>query len=478
MDGDEHTMTEPTQGPRVAIWGHYHGRNLGDDVVVSAIAANLRARVPGVRLVGISLSPADTEQRHGIPAVPLRWSSSSGGSTGTTTGGVRAGLRSRLKARVEGTVVHSAIKGGRRAVRVARGLVAEPAFLWRTYRWLEDVDLILVAGSGPVSDDWKGPWSHPYTIAKWSLLARLRRIPFAFLAVGAGPIDHRLSRPLLSIPLRWAAFRSFRDDASAALVATLGVPPPLTVVPDLAMSLPRESLPDQRRRTAPTGHDSSATRQRVGLNPIPYYDKRYWPAFDDDRYAAYVAKMADYAAWVVESGRQLVLLYSQTDVDPLVCDDVMTLLARRLSAEQLGSIERPEIETVDELLGALAGCDYVVAGRFHCILLPYLLGGLAIGTAYHPKTFALMEYTGQSRYCFDIDGFEAHDLEAASVALEADPDAAREAVAKRLPGLREVLAGHYDELVATMGLTPEELATPGSRVALAGAEASTAERPT
>ena len=49
--------------------------------------------------------------------------------------------------------------------------------------------------------------------------------------------------------------------------------------------------------------------------------------------------------------------------------------------------------------------------------------------------------------------------------------------AQRLPGLQEVLAGHYDELVATMGLTHEDLGAQGSRVAMAAAETSTAERP-
>ena len=469
MDEDEGGRMTTQPGPRVAIWGHYHGRNLGDDVVVSAIAANLRARVAGVRLVGISLSPLDTETRHGIPAVPLRWSSA-GGSSSLATGVVmRSGLRDHLKARLQGTVVHSAIKVGRRVVRGTRALAAEPAFLWRTFRWLDDVDLIVVAGSGPVSDDWKGPWSHPYTIAKWSALARAKGVPFAFLAVGAGPIDHRLSRHLLAAPLRWAAFRSFRDDASADLVAALGVPAPLPVVPDLAFSLPPRPLPALAARAKPDRELMAPTAPRVGLNPIPYYDRRYWPSVDDDRYAAYVAKIADYAAWVVESGRQLVLLYSQTDVDPLVCDDVMSLLVRRLTPEQMLTIDRPEIDTVDELLAALASCEYVVAGRFHCILLPYLMGGLAIGTSYHPKTAALMDYLGQPEHCFDIETFTAEDLEKASVAVEREADAARSAVAERLPRLQEVLAHHYDDLIATMGLSDSRTRSSWSESDLAGA---------
>ncbi|GAA4125016.1 hypothetical protein GCM10022415_31630 [Knoellia locipacati] len=431
--------------PRVAIWGHYHGGNLGDEVVVSTIAANLRRRLPSVSLVGVSQSPRDTEERHGMPALPLRWAAerlTSGGPPQHPTG-------SKVKERLTKRSDHRGVREARRLAARVRDLGAEAAFLRRSLQRLDDIDLIVVAGSGPVSDDWRGPWSHPYTIFKWSLLARLKGVPFAFLGVGAGPIDHRLSRYLLAGPLRWAAFRSVRDEASADLVRGLGVRGPMSVVPDLAISLP---VPDGGW-PRPGATDGQV---RVGLNPIPYMDRRYWPAVDDERYAAYVAKVADYAEWVLTGGRRLVFVYSQTGVDPLVCDDVLALLAERLDPALLEQVERPLIDTVDDLLEALAGCDYVVAGRFHCILLPYLIGRPAIGMSYHAKTDALMDYMGQSDLCFDVDAFSAADLVSASQRVEQSTEDIGDVVGERLPALRATLSDHYEHLIDTVGLARDD----------------------
>jgi polysaccharide pyruvyl transferase WcaK-like protein len=430
----------------VAIWGHYHGRNLGDDVVVSAIAQNLRARCPDIELVGISLSPQDTRQRHGVEAIPLRWSSIPAEGQGAAGPSSRA-LKRWLDRPLRDERVRSAVRGLRHAVASARAVLAEPAFLWRASQELRDIDLVVVAGSGPVSDDWKGAWSHPYTIAKWELLARLRGVPFAFLAVGAGPLDGRLSRALVRGPLGRAAHRSFRDDASAGVVRSLRVPGPLTVVPDLAISHPAPQRAAEQP-SAPTGIGAPGDQVTVGLGPIPYYDKRYWPDSDDERYADYLAKVADFAEWVIRSGRRLNLLYSHTTADPLVCDDLVQLLAGRLTEEELAGIGRPVIWTVEDLFAAIGECDYVVAGRFHCILLPYLTGRLAVGMAYHPKTFALMEYMGQADLCVDIETFTAQQLVEAAQAIEESRDVGVKVVAERLPALQAVLGEQYDSLLS------------------------------
>ncbi|MCA9847468.1 MAG: hypothetical protein KC472_05815, partial [Dehalococcoidia bacterium] len=57
--------------PRVAVWGHYYGPNLGDELVTSTVIAAVRARRPEADVIGISIAPDDTRERHGIPAYPL-----------------------------------------------------------------------------------------------------------------------------------------------------------------------------------------------------------------------------------------------------------------------------------------------------------------------------------------------------------------------------------------------------------------------
>jgi polysaccharide pyruvyl transferase WcaK-like protein len=422
--------------PTVAIWGHYHGNNLGDDLVVAAIAHNLRDRVVDVDLVGISLDPADTRRRHRIPTLPLRWTAErAAASTDPITARTDPLKAQHTRLLAFGPVRFTA-HAIRRVLGIARRIAHEPGFLVRSWRRLAAVDLIVVAGSGPVSDDWKGPWSHPYTILKWSLLARLSGIPFVFLGVGAGPIDSSLSRVFLALSLRLAAMISVRDKHSADLIHSMGIARPLPVIPDLALSVEVPRLPERLQ----------SDKLVIGLGPIPYLDSRYWPTSDDEGYRSFVGKIASFAEQAVAGGHRLVLLYSQTLADPRVCDDVMELLAKRGRATD-GSVERPEIFSTDDLFDAIARCDIVVAGRFHCILLPFLTGRPAVGIAYHPKTVALMEYLGQSQYCVDVDGFDAEELVRACDALEIEREEAVRRAVERLPHLQAELSDQLDALV-------------------------------
>ena len=56
---------------RIGIWGHYHGGNLGDEIVVSTLIHHIRDRHPEAEIVGICLDPEDTATRHGIPTISM-----------------------------------------------------------------------------------------------------------------------------------------------------------------------------------------------------------------------------------------------------------------------------------------------------------------------------------------------------------------------------------------------------------------------
>src|SRR5512144_3183232 len=55
---------------RIALLSPTSG-NLGSAAMQTAMIATLRARVPGVRLVSITLDPEDARRRHGVDAFPL-----------------------------------------------------------------------------------------------------------------------------------------------------------------------------------------------------------------------------------------------------------------------------------------------------------------------------------------------------------------------------------------------------------------------
>lgn len=428
---------------RIAIWGHYHGGNQGDDIVVDTLIRNIRARLPDAEVVGVCQSPADTRLRHGIEAVPL----------------TRAALGSRPRpglaaeppappppaappprvARVLRAVpgLGPAARVARERLRAAADPLGEPAFLARSYAGLRGVDLVVVAGSNPLFDGWTGAWSHPYTLLKWALLAGAAGARFACLSAGAGPIETALGRRFVRGALRRAEYASYRDPGSARLIASLGVPGPARVVPDLAFGLTADEL-DAPPLDLPPGPPV------VGLNPMAHADPRYWPRGDPPRYRAYVRKLADFAAWLLRGGRRVLLFSSQLGADPRVFDDLCEHLKRETElplGERL--IQRP-IHTRHDLLGQLAACDCVVASRYHSVLLPQLMGKPVLALAYAPKTRELMDWTGQAELCVDADAFATDELIARFERMVRESDAVRARLAERVPGCREAVRAQYD----------------------------------
>lgn len=427
---------------RIGIMGHYNGRNLGDECLVAAVIQNIRARSPGAEIVGFSLNPADTERRHGIPSYAFIRSAETVGQpkpdTGSSNGERLQGLRSVLK---QIAPLRAVVKSVRRAARAAAGAVEEIGFLCRSYRNLGGVDLLVVAGSQPLFDGWDGPWSHPYNIFKWALLARLRGIAFVQLSVGAGPIDYPLSRLFLRQALRWSAYRSFRDQTSVDAVRSLGVPGENPIFPDLAFSLDLSSI-------AADGNPVDLRRGRgiVGVNPFPHYDGRHMPKDDPALYREFLKKMTDFAAWLLRRGYSVMLLSTQTSADPKVCADMVRILAAQKDLELDGRLVTPPIHNYDDLIRRLSECDFVVAARFHGIVLSLFLAKPVVALAYHPKTFDLMAYMGQPDCSLDIETFETEELIERFERLEGRRAEVEAELARRVPGQRRALAEQYDRL--------------------------------
>jgi polysaccharide pyruvyl transferase WcaK-like protein len=380
------------------VWGHFAGGNLGDELVVATILEAIRRRRPAQSVVAVSSRPADTERRHGVRTLPLNpgvartGAPSSAAGAATTAHRGLAGLARR-------------VPGARRAVVSARTLVRairELPYAARSYRRLKDIDTVVVAGSGQLLDKWQGPWWHPYTTFRWALLARLAGTKMVYPSVGAGPIDHPLSRLMFRKSLEWASFVSVRDEHSAEVLRAIGVIRELPVCPDMGWA---------HDVAADLGGWEPPDPTVVGVNPMSHEDPRYWPRGDARRYAAYLAKLVDFVVYLLQAGHHVLLFSSQPKADGRVVADLVPLLKRRgLGEHPLLESAVDEIADVDDLVRTIARCSYVVAGRFHSVLLPVALGIPTIGLAYHAKTCEILRQVGRSERCLDIDRFEVTDL--------------------------------------------------------------------
>ncbi len=416
--------------PRVAVWGHYYGPNLGDELVTSTVIAAVRRRRPEAEVIGISLAPEDTRERHGIPAYHLAPPGPGRGQRRSGMMRIVAGLR-------------------RRALSVVR----EIPHLWRSYWLLRGVDLIVVAGSGQLLDRWNGPWSHPYALFKWSILARLTGTKFALLSVGAGPLDGWLARRFVRRAVEGADAASVRDEHSRRVLQEAGVRRELPLCPDMAFA---HDVPE---RESP----GDGSRVVVGVNAMAHAHPDYWGRGDLSRYRAYIEKFTRVVLELLSRGVAVRLFSSHSAADQNAANDIVAAV---WAAEPrlAGRLERALPTEVQQLTSFIAGCDVVIGTRYHSTVLPMLMGIPTVGVAYHPKTVDVMRMTGQSEYCIvDIDGFRAEEL--SRLVIRAIDDRARISadLVEGVAPLRALVERQFDVIFAPGAVPGDATGKPGAR---------------
>lgn len=385
MNGDRAPKT-------IGLLAHMGYGNLGDAATQDAVIANIKKRLPNARFVGFSFIPDDTRERHGIPSHPIRWWYPKRGQTGNQGDG-RMSFTFRLKSALKSQPLFYAW------TKPVLDFVREALFLARSYRRVRSLDLLVISGSGQLSELWRGPWSHPYTIFKFAVLAKLARKKLYFLNVGAGPLEHPLSRFFARWAVRVADYRSFRDHDSQELVRSLGVKAETHVYPDPVYAL--------EVRAHLNGTPGASSMPVIGLNPIGFCDPRIWPRKDDSVYQEYLEKITRFSEWLLGQGYTLRVFTTETSVDRYAIEDLRARLLARLSAPELVSRAfRGASQTVKDVLREMAEFDFIVTSKFHGIIFSHLLRKPVISLSYHRKMDFAMRAVGQGRFCEEIERFE------------------------------------------------------------------------
>ena len=434
--------------PKIGIVGHVGNQNLGDEAIIASVVQNIRQRWPNAEILGFTSVPGDTEARHAIRSYPLRQSSvgntvseSLEGSgevsvpqPANETRSWRDGLKSLLK-------VSPRLLGVARAV--SRGLETLPSigrevgFLARCRQPLKGMNLLIVAGSHQLNDFVDGPWAFPYTLLKWSFLARQAGASVVFLSMGAGPIETRLGALFLRRALKLASYRSYRDVTAQRVVDSLDVSASQRVVPDLAFGLSfGEGLYGTNRRTG---------RRVVGINPLPLYAE-YWYTSDSSKYEVYVSKLARFSDWLVKRGCIVRFVSTQLLVDPAVIEDVVERMSRSAMALEQGLLEVPVIDDLDGLLRVISEVDMMVATRYHGVLLSLALNKPVLAIAYHRKTRDLMHWLGLENYVVEGDTFEARELIELFPLLDSESSRIESSLEEKVPELKSAVLTQYDEV--------------------------------
>ena len=244
-------------------------------------------------------------------------------------------------------------------------------------------DLVLLAGGSHFHDrfGWRSVRILALLLGLFAL-ARLGGARVGFAGVGIGPLGRRASRALVRQLLRLANAVLVRDPRSARIAHRLA--PGCSVVEglDLALLLPPHEAPQKP-------HGDVAT---LGISVIPYFKE-----FEEDeqRDTRVIETLAD-AICAIDSELAL-----RVHVLPLFDPPTGPSRSDRGLSELLGTLLRDHgIETevcpsgVDQVRGAVAACEAVMATRYHAALLAYVSTRPMMMVTYDAKCLGLADQIG------------------------------------------------------------------------------------
>jgi polysaccharide pyruvyl transferase WcaK-like protein len=448
-------MAGPQPGRKIAVIGHGGTQNLGDEALFVTVIQNVRRRVPNAEVIGFTINPADSQQRHGIPCFPIRRP-----DRASTTPAVPSepapqkatpnqpqaqpaspsSFKNAIKA-IPGLL--PLVNGMRRFAHAVVSILAEPKFLFQSYRRLKGAELLLAAGGQQLNDGYGGPWGYPFTLLKWTLLCKLTGTKVALLSVGAGPIEAPLSKFFVRRLLSLVDYRSYRDAISSRLVESIGSKGSHPVFPDLVYSI---QLP------APRPAPPAGAKVVVGTNPVPFFSSYYWPTPDEAKYQDYIHKFAKFAEWLAKNGRSVLFFPTQTRADVRTINDIRSAMNGSGNSPDL--LQCNPITYLDDLVSEISRADIIIANRYHGILISLMMNKPVLGVAYHEKSRALLTQAGQGDYVLNIEDFKTEDLVKKFTEMEARAPEIKREIAERMAPLRKALEDQYDTVFALVGLPP------------------------
>jgi polysaccharide pyruvyl transferase WcaK-like protein len=357
---------QPGQVPRIALFGLFGVGNIGNEASLSSAIQSIRRRDRDAEIVVVCAGPNVVSAEHGVEAVSI----------------AMAGPLGDLNV-------------GSRWSRRIRKLVAEPVRWVTAFRFALGVDAIVVPGTGILDDFGTRPHEMPYELFRWSTVARLAHRPWIMVGVGAGPIEHPVSRRLMRRAVRNARFVTYRDESSAAFMRSIGQPvPPENLQPDVAWALTRP-----KGQQAPTSR--SATGPHVGLGLMSFYGWSNEPSRgDEDVFERYMAAMVETARQLLDRGVTVRVLIGEAS-DRRVVDEFVRRIERELRRPIDRDVMVAPIDDFDQLLLQVGQVDAVIATRYHNVIAALMMERPTVAIGYSDKFGDVMRSCGLSEFCHD-----------------------------------------------------------------------------
>ncbi|WP_226638526.1 polysaccharide pyruvyl transferase family protein, partial [Novosphingobium profundi] len=266
------------------------------------------------------------------------------------------------------------------------------------------------------------------------------RVPVVKCAQAMGPFRSRVNRLAARAILPRMRLIVSRGRITHGHVEALGIRP-LQRGADLAFTL--EHAPHRAEATPNEG--------LVGCAPSVVMHKKIDAAGGD-----YVAEMAQFITYLVESGRQVVLLphsarahtSASHNNDLPLCRSIHAALAPHVrTATRFSNMEL----SARELRTVIAGCDVFVTSRFHA-----MVSGLATGTptlvlGWSHKYVEVLEMFGAEDFAIAHGDYSQECLRSRFTSLWQNREAMAARLREALPGVRAVAEQQLDAIAQVLG---------------------------
>lgn len=401
------TMRSPGEKPpRVGLFGQFGTGNFGNDASLLAAVAALRAHDPDVDILCLCYDPESVTRLYGLRATTIRG---------------------------------SWVKGGaRRRPRLLRGF-RRVSDLMRMYRLAKDLDVVMVPGSGLLEAGRHGPGSVASLLFSTALAARLAGTPFVIVSTGVDAAERRSTRALLRWTLRFAAYRSFRDEHSRRSAAGFGAPCASDpVYPDLVFGL-----------EPPTKREGSGERpESVGVGVLAYhgpfsYDR---PERRDPVANAYYDSLTSFVEWLLSRGLR-VTLFGGDLKDEKIAEDIRR---RVLHGTADAPVDVASLESLDDVFALAHQVDYMVATRYHSIVAAVMTGTPAISINYRAKNGEILNDLDLSRFHQPLQALDDEKLREQFLDLQRSAADASRRMVERSRAYRDELDVQWKALLGAV----------------------------
>ncbi|MGM7683415.1 polysaccharide pyruvyl transferase family protein [Cytobacillus sp. Hm23] len=335
---------------KIGIVGNYGNNNNGDEAILLGIIQQLTTHFDVNRqdITVFSDNPDFTKQKYGTQAASLYYK----------------------KGSAVKTLLHT-VKHNR---KVMKGL-----------------DVVIIGGGGILMDLYK---REAPLFGTYGLLGRFYGAKVIVYGCGVGPLNTSIGRLFIRLLTRAADSVSVRDPQSKELLRKIGVKKDIDVIGDPAFSITPE-------RT----HKSSEKVKKIGVTSLPYYNLKYWPEANDEKYEMYVNGMAqNLDALIKEKGVDITFFSTKFPQDVWMTQEIYNRMKYKDHATVIDEHLQPH-----QLINICAEQDVVIGTRLHSIIFSYLVETPSIGVAYHHKVEHFMKMIDQENACIPIDNLSSKD---------------------------------------------------------------------